>query len=261
MEIPSSVQDVPRLKKRAKAIKTRLNELGVDIKLGHAYEAQAIAMGYADWATMSAHGNRAAPMCSSSDVASPDTAQISHIVESNLAGLMAYEGPVRLGEAISKLAREIYTQIPTLVSAKVSPALINKDHMADFEAAMKESAELIISETIKTEAVRIVERFLPLAFSPVTLACSISAYRYDESSQSWKNLDTTLGELLKEAGASDHDEAYLLIRNHHSYLKNRVEELTDEMRDDMLTMRRLMLIRWCRYENFKVIVSRMIAKT
>lgn len=48
----------PRLKSRAKAIKDHLSKLGVEIKLGQAYEAMAIASGYNDWATMSAMTER-----------------------------------------------------------------------------------------------------------------------------------------------------------------------------------------------------------
>lgn len=46
--------DAARSKTHAKAVKTRLTELGVDIKLSHAYEALASAHGFRNWATMSA---------------------------------------------------------------------------------------------------------------------------------------------------------------------------------------------------------------
>jgi hypothetical protein len=50
-----------QLAKRAKRIKTRLTELGVEMKLGQAYEAQAIALGYPDWATLSALKDKGQP--------------------------------------------------------------------------------------------------------------------------------------------------------------------------------------------------------
>ncbi|MNU56078.1 hypothetical protein D3C71_451650 [compost metagenome] len=46
--------DADKSKAHAKAVKTRLNELGVDIKLSHAYEALASSHGFRNWATMSA---------------------------------------------------------------------------------------------------------------------------------------------------------------------------------------------------------------
>lgn len=58
MESINPVQDAARLRTRAKAIKTRLGELGVEMKLGQAYEVQAIAMGYANWATLVAMQER-----------------------------------------------------------------------------------------------------------------------------------------------------------------------------------------------------------
>lgn len=46
--------DADRSKAHAKAIKARLNDLGIEIKLSHAYEALASSHGFRNWATMSA---------------------------------------------------------------------------------------------------------------------------------------------------------------------------------------------------------------
>jgi hypothetical protein len=53
METKHNMGDVTLIKKRARAIQTRFKELGVEIKLGHALEAQAVAQGYPNWATLS----------------------------------------------------------------------------------------------------------------------------------------------------------------------------------------------------------------
>lgn len=262
MEVASSVQNAPRLKKRAKAIKNRLGELGVDLKLGHAYEAQAIAMGYPDWATMAVQDSRSIPVCSSSDASSPPPDLIRRMVESNLDKLLAFEGPMRIVEVIASLASEIRKNLPSLVSVEVASCLLRQDqYMSKFDTAMKAAAELLIGEAVKDEVVRIAEDRLPTRFSKDTLSGTINVHRFDEVTRVGRNFDTTLGEELKQAVTTD-DDAYILIRNHYSFLRhasNRsIAKITDAMQMDMLTMRLLMLVRWCRHEAFLVIVSRMI---
>jgi hypothetical protein len=53
MESIQITSDIARHKKRARAIQQRFKELGVEIKLGHALEALALALGFANWATLS----------------------------------------------------------------------------------------------------------------------------------------------------------------------------------------------------------------
>jgi hypothetical protein len=52
MDKMNNVSEPAHLKKRARSIQSRFKEFGIDIKLGHALEAQAIAMGYPNWATL-----------------------------------------------------------------------------------------------------------------------------------------------------------------------------------------------------------------
>lgn len=54
MSVALPAADAARAKKTARAVQSRFAELGIDLQLGHAYEAVASVHGYNNWATMAA---------------------------------------------------------------------------------------------------------------------------------------------------------------------------------------------------------------
>lgn len=70
VEIPAV--DYARAKNAAKAVKTRLHDLGNDVCLNHAYEAVAASLGFKTWAVMKAQLEKETPVTISTGSISPE---------------------------------------------------------------------------------------------------------------------------------------------------------------------------------------------
>lgn len=284
MESIQVTSDIARHKKRARAIQQRFKELGVEIKLGHALEAQALALGFANWATLSGTSEKE-PVKSSEE-----TSSATEILRSRTRQIFKEKFKTSPLHEILKGVREAADEELLRTKRPISPVVSQLGLNTDFNSYWIDSANDELKRTLGPvfreiafhELAEILHSYLPSMPDQALLRAyrflfvngrNQNALYFLENAKAFLgligycqapqkcDLDAMLHQYEREFPGLARKITFEIYSSSYNLTQNRLEpgEEVDGLRyDDLQTLFMLKTIFECDYDRFNTIVLPII---